>query len=553
MESFIKLFHSSVADCWDNKAISQFHVKELNYSEFANEIAVLQDMWSAAGLQRGDKISINAKSGVNWMTVFMASVTGGYVSVQLFNGFTPADTQKLVSHSDSRILYTEKTIFSAMDFESMPELLAAIDVESGDLLASRNGFEAVYNKRYAAFDAKYPQGYGKSDFQERVAKAPEIGMDDMCAIMYTSGSTGNPKGVMLNVRNFSANVKLVSEKLPMRRGENHFSVLPYAHIFGLTVDGVTSLSVGMHLCILGRLPLPSTLKEAFMELRPAVFFAVPLILSKFVDYVLGDVLKDEENKAKLDNYEENPEFCDELRQMVMDAMGGRLEAFATGGAAIPPDVESMLAFKLKTPFITGYGMTETAPVISLGPVGNYKAKSCGMVYKDYIDVKVNSPMPHTIPGEVLVKGDIVFMGYYKNPEATKEVLSADGWLRTGDVGVIDEDNILFLSGRCKNMILGTNGQNIFPEEIEVVLNSLPYVAESIVVMRNNTIHAIIVPNGNAVEEAGFDAQTVNAVMKENINYLNSQIPKYSAVNTFELRFEAFAKTPKGSIKRFMYA
>lgn len=553
MESFINLFHSSVADCWDNKAISQFHVKELNYAEFAKEIAVLQEMWKAAGLERGEKISINAKSGVNWMTVFMASVTGGYVSVQLFNGFTPADTQKLVAHSDSRILYTEKAIFSAMDFESMPELIAAIDTESGDLLASRNGFAELYENRYAAFDAKYPQGYGKSDFLARVANGPEIGMEDMCAIMYTSGSTGNPKGVMLSVKNFSANVKLISEKIPMRRGENHLSVLPYAHIFGLTVDGVTSLSVGMHLCILGKLPLPSTLKEAFQELRPAVFFAVPLILSKFVDYVVGEELKDEENRKRLDNYEDNPEYCDYLRQMVIDAMGGRLEAFATGGAAIPPEVESMLAFKLKTPFITGYGMTETAPVISLGPVGNYKAKSCGMVYKDYIDVKVNSPMPHSIPGEVCVKGDIVFMGYYKNPEATKEVLSEDGWLRTGDVGTIDEDNILFLSGRCKNMILGTNGQNIFPEEVEVVLNSLPYVAESLVVMRNNNIHAIIVPDGNAIEQAGFDAATVNAVMAENVKYLNTQIPKYSAVTSFELRFEPFAKTPKGSIRRFMYA
>lgn len=553
MESFINLFHSSVADCWDNKAISQFHVKELNYAEFAKEIAVLQEMWKAAGLERGEKISINAKSGVNWMTVFMASVTGGYVSVQLFNGFTPADTQKLVAHSDSRILYTEKAIFSAMDFESMPELIAAIDTESGELLSSRNGFAELYENRYAAFDAKYPQGYGKSDFLARVANGPEIGMEDMCAIMYTSGSTGNPKGVMLSVKNFSANVKLISEKIPMRRGENHLSVLPYAHIFGLTVDGVTSLSVGMHLCILGKLPLPSTLKEAFQELRPAVFFAVPLILSKFVDYVVGEELKDEENRKRLDNYEDNPEYCDYLRQMVIDAMGGRLEAFATGGAAIPPEVESMLAFKLKTPFITGYGMTETAPVISLGPVGNYKAKSCGMVYKDYIDVKVNSPMPHSIPGEVCVKGDIVFMGYYKNPEATKEVLSEDGWLRTGDVGTIDEDNILFLSGRCKNMILGTNGQNIFPEEVEVVLNSLPYVAESLVVMRNNNIHAIIVPDGNAIEQAGFDAATVNAVMAENVKYLNTRIPKYSAVTSFELRFEPFAKTPKGSIRRFMYA
>lgn len=549
MNSFINLFNSSVEECWDCKGLSQFRVKELKYSELAKEMAVLQDMWQEAGLERGDKISINAKSGVNWITVFMASVSGGYVSVQLFNGFLPSDTASLVCHSDSRILYTEKAIFSSMDFEAMPQLLGAVDTESGELLASRNGFDVIYNNRYAAFDAKYPDGYSKSDFLERLSRMSAPSLDDMCAIMYTSGSTGNPKGVMLSVRNFSANVNFLARTLPMRRGENHLSVLPYAHIFGLTVDAITSLSIGMHLCILGAMPIPRILKEAFAELHPKVFFAVPMILGKFVESVLVDDI----NAAELNDYQNHPEFCEQLRQRVMDAMGGQLQVFATGGAAIPPAIESLLAFKLKTPFITGYGMTETAPVISLGPVGAYKAKSCGMVYKDYVDVKINSADPRNIPGEVMVKGDIVFIGYYKNPQATAQLLLEDGWLRTGDIGVMDEDNVLFLMGRCKNMLLSTNGQNIFPEEIEVVLNTLPLVAESLVVMRDGRIHAIIVPDAAEIDRMGYDAQTISAVMESNIARLNTLIPAYSAVNAFELRYEAFAKTPKGSIKRFMYS
>ncbi|MCQ2959811.1 MAG: AMP-binding protein [Bacteroidales bacterium] len=543
MKTFIELFNESVNACWDKSAISQYGNKPLTYGEFAKEICVLQKMWKKAGLKQGEKVAINAKSSVNWMTAFMASVTGGYVSVQLFNGFTPADTQKLVDHSDSRILYTEKKIFSAMDFESMPQLIAAIDTDTNELLASRGNFTELYNDRYAEFSSVFkPEDY----------KVCGAAIEDTCAIMYTSGSTGNPKGVMLSVKNFTANVYGIVETIPMRRGENLLSILPFAHIFGLTVDAITSLCMGMHLCVLGCPPIPNIVKNALMELKPHVFFAVPLVLSKFTEYVLGDLLKSEENKAKLDDYENNPEFCEQLRKIVVEAMGGNVEVFATGGAAIPPEVESLLAFKLKTPFITGYGMTECAPLISLGPIGKYKAKSCGQVPDGYAELKIDSVDPHKIPGEVLVKGDCVFAGYYKNETATKAVLSEDGWLHTGDVGIVDEENILFLSGRCKNMILTSNGQNVFPEEIEVVLNALPLVAESVVVQRETQIHAIIVPNAAAIEEKGLDAEAVQAIMKENIVTLNNSIPKYSSVSSFELHMEPFAKTPKGSIKRFMY-
>lgn len=533
MKSFIELFNDSVKTCWEKPALSMYGHEPITYGNLAREINVMQSLWRKAGLMPGDKICLNAKSSANWMTAFMAAATGGFVSVQIFNGFTPADTERLVCHSDSRILYTEKKTFTGMNWSEMPELLAAIDCDTLELLAARDGFETLYEYRYTTWDAEHPM-YTREDYKVQGAE-----MDDICAIMYTSGSTGNPKGVMLNVRNFSANVELVRSILPMYRGENHFSILPYAHIFGLTVDAISALSIGMHLCVLGTLPMPHLLKAAFAELKPRVFFAVPLVLAKYTEYILGEQMHTETDFNK-------------LHDIMMEAMGGKIEAFATGGAAIPPQIEELLAFKLKMPFITGYGMTETAPVISLGPLGGYKAKSCGQVPEGYIDVKINSSDPHTIPGEVMVRGDIVFAGYYKNEEATRQVLTKDGWLHTGDIGTIDEDNILFLSGRCKNMILTSNGQNIFPEEIEVVLNQHPYIAESVVVQRNTMIHALLVVNENALGETGMDAESLNAIMREAIRQTNAKIPAYSQINSFELRFEPFAKTPKGSIKRYMY-
>ena len=553
MTSFINKLDHTIQDCWSKPAISLYGQQPLSYGEYARAINELQYLWSEMGLQPGDKVCINARSSVNWMTVFMAAATGGYVSVQLFNGFTPADTAKLTDHSDSRILYTEKRTFSQMNLQEMPQLIAVFDCDTMELLASRSGAneqagitEAHIAAWKTAFAAAHPH-WNYADFH-----CADVPMDALCAIMYTSGSTGNPKGVMLSVKNFSANVELVEKVLPMKRGENHFSVLPYAHIFGLTVDAISSLCIGMHLCILGTLPMPNLLKEAFAALHPRIFFAVPLVLGKYTEYILGEDLRNANVREALEHYEDHPDVCQRLHDKLMAALGGNIEAFVTGGAAIPPEIENLLAFKLKTPFISGYGMTECAPVISVGPVGKYKAKSCGMIYDWYIQAKINSSDEQTIPGEVLVKGDVVFMGYYKNEEATREVLSADGWLHTGDVGVIDADRILFLSGRCKNMILTSNGQNIFPEEIEVVLNTLPLVAESIVVQREHVIHAIIVVNEAQVQAAGYDADTIQAIMRGNINRLNTLIPKYSAVSTFETRFEPFAKTPKGSVKRYLY-
>ena len=548
MTNLTQLFEDSVKAHWSAAALSDYQVRTETYGELARNIARLHLVWQACGLQEGDKIAINAKSSVHWSEVFLAALTGGYVSVQLYSAFLPADMQQLVNHSDSKILYTEKKSFDAMSFDAMPNVVAVLDTDTLELLAATDEARCVYEQADALLAAAYPQGYSVTDvcFHHR-------DLDDVCAIMYTSGSTGNPKGVMLTARNFSWNVKEFQQHIPYCAGDNYVSILPYAHIFGLTCDLITPMCTGMHTVILGRLPIPSVVVEIMQAYSPKIFFAVPLVLAKMVEYVIGQ-------QAGTPAHPESEQYYRLLREKVMAALGGKIEVFATGGAAIPPAIEQLLAFRIGMPFITGYGMSECAPLLSLGHVGRYKAKSCGETIPS-LQVRIASPDPENIPGEFQVKGECVFAGYYKNPEATAEAFTEDGWFRTGDLGTLDKDSTLFLVGRCKNMLLSSNGQNIYPEEIEVLLNSLPGVQESVVVQREHLLHAIIVPKEDGSlpqpslkggSEVSPAMQQLDAIMEENLRNLNSRLPQYAQVKTFELRFEPFAKTPKGSIKRYMY-
>ena len=546
IDNFIRLFENATRECWDRPALSDFHKSTITYRELAERVYKLDLIWKKAGIKPGDKIAINTKSCALGASVFMAAVSKGYVAVHLYNAFTPADTQRLVNHSDSKILYTEKRAFDEMNFDEMPQVLCAIDAGTGKVLASRNGVDQLYAQADALLAAQFPNGMQPADFN---VCDPDI--DDVCAILYTSGSTGNPKGVMLTYRNYTANVQGIRPGFPFYPRENYLSLLPHAHSFGLTCDVVIPMTMGMHVTVLGLPPIPSNVQAALQEVKPRIFYGVPLIFVKFAEYVLGEDIKNPEGKAKLADYKHNPDFCKKLHDKLINAMGGNIEVFATGGAAIPSEVESLLVYKLQLPFITGYGLTELAPIVSYGKLGKYIPKSCGEYLPEIMEIKIDSPDPENIAGELSVKGDVVFKGYYKNQEATDQVLK-DGWFRTGDMGTVDKNRNVFLLGRSKNMILAGNGQNVYPEEIEVILNELPYVAESIVLQRDTKIIALIVPNMDALDKAGINADALDAIMKQNISLLNSKLPSYSTVNGFELRFEPFAKTPKGSIRRFMY-
>ena len=545
--SFIKKFENTVRKHWNDAALDDYKHSSATYGQLAAQIEADQLLWKAAGINKGDKIALNAKSCAGWIKTFMGIMTGGYVGVQLFDGYTPADTMSLVNHSDSVLLYTEKRLMDKMDFNQMPGIMAAIDVHTGELLASRGNFAEIYMRREALMNEAHPAGFRLEDFGYDDRDA-----DEVCGLNYTSGSTGNPKGVMLTVRNFSVNVFLIPRHFPYREGQTYLSVLPFAHIFGMMYDAIEPLCLGMHLTILGMPPIPAYLKPALNEVKPNVFFAVPLILVKMLDNTIGEFVTSKSGRQKLSDAKNNQDYCKALNTIFMSAFGENIELLVTGGAAMAFDLEDLMAQKLQIPFVTGYGMTEACPTISIGEKGKYKMKSVGEIVPEGIECRIDSDDPEHIPGEVIIKGDCVFTGYYKNPEATAEVIDKDGWFHTGDMGTIDKDNTVFLAGRCKNMLLSANGQNIFPEEIEVVLNALPYVQESIIVDRKGHLTALIVPNVDQVAASGMDNEALNAVMAGNITKLNQEIPSYSHVDGFELKFEPFVKTPKGSIRRFMY-
>ena len=547
-ESIITLIQSSIQKNWEYPALSDLHGASYQYRDVARKIAKLHLLFEHAGLKPGDKIALCGRNCAQWAMAFLASFTYGTVSVPILHEFKPDNIHNLVTHSDAKLLFVDTSIWENLEPDAMPALKGALNIADYSVILSRSKrLTEARNNLNRLFGERYPERFVPSD---AVYRQPADD-NDMAIINYTSGSTGFSKGVVLSYHNLWSNVRFALDNIPyIKPGDGAICMLPLAHMFGLTIEMLHMLAHGAHIYFLTRTPSPRIIMDAFATVRPKLIITVPLIIEKIIKGRVFPLLDKPLMKVLLHIPVVDDRLLGKIRDKLTATFGGNLEQLIIGGAALNKDVETFLR-RIHFPFTVGYGMTECAPLIAYAPWDAQRPGSCGRI-TDRMEARIDSPDPANIPGTLWVRGDNVMKGYYKNPKATAEALTPDGWLNTGDLCTRDADGYLYIRGRDKNMILGPSGQNIYPEEIEAKLNNLPLVGESIVLDRNGRIIALVHPNYEQGRIEGLtDQQTEKRVMDQ-LPVLNKELPGYSRVSAFEIHTDEFAKTPKHSIRRFLY-
>ena len=543
---YFTCLRESMMEGWDKPAISDFE-GEVSYTfgELAAQIAKMGILFEQLGLKAGDKIAICGRNSSNWGLTFLSIMAYRGVAVCILPEFTSESIYELVAHSEAKVLFVGPWVRGRIDLKKMPTIDTFIAIQDLSIMQSKTSVETA--KIDALFAKRYPNGFGKQD-----VSFPENNWEEMAIINYTSGSTGSPKGVMLTHGNLSHNVREGQQFYPIDGSKRIVSILPLAHMFGLMFEFLFELSGGAHIHFITRSLTPALLMKAFHDVQPHIMATVPLLLEKIVKKSIFPVIHKPFVKVLWYTPGINILLRRKVKNNLMKALGGHLDMIAVGGAALSPDVERCLR-QIKLPYTCVYGMTECGPGIAAVPAKEFKFRSCGKIVEG-MELKVDSENPRKVPGEILVRGVNVMLGYYKNKQATDNVFTEDGWLRTGDIGVVDRKGFLYLRGRSKNMILSASGQNIYPEEIEDQLNSMDGVAESVVVERDGKLVALVFPE--LAQYADWDWERVKAEftarMAENLQRLNKQLPNYSKLSDIELQEKEFEKTPKKSIKRFLY-
>lgn len=544
MIHFITRFVETARKNWDTPALCDYKGAKFTYADIATQIARLHLIFEKSGIAAGDKIALCSKNTAHWAIAYLAATSYRAVAVPILNGFTPDNLEKLADHSDSKLLFTEKEMWSEMNGENMPQLVGAINVEDYSVLYSRDGrLETAVADAERMFAEKYPDGM-KPELMEYETGKPE----DIITISYTSGTTSSPKGIMLSVRNISSNISFGVKRIQFPKGGNIVSMLPLAHLYGLAFEFVYPVASGGCVYFLGKTPTPTILLQAFADVKPYMLITVPLVVEKIFRNKVMPILERPAMRIATSVPIVKGAIYGAVRRKVMAAFGGKMKHIIIGGAAVNSSIETVMK-KVGIPYTVGYGMTECGPLIGYEDWYNFAMRSCGKPV-DGMKVRIDSNDPQNEVGEIQVRGDNVMTGYYKNEEATKAAFTADGWMRTGDLGLLDKDGNIYIKGRSKNMILTANGQNIYPEEVEELLNAMPHVKESIVIERNKHIVAIVSAEVDTANP--LSREQLDEAMKSNLAALNRELPSYCQITGIEILDGDFERTPKNSVKRYLY-
>lgn len=542
------LIEDSIKKNWDSMALSDMGGINYQYKDVAETVAKLHIMFRAAGLKEGDRVAICGKNSSNWVVVLIACLTSGVVAVPILHEFKADTVSHLVRHSGSKLLFVDAAIWENLDENDLPDLIGAIYIsEFGMPLCRNEKLKESRNNINEYFGKEYPYSFTRES-----VKYYHDEPEQLAVLNYTSGSTGMSKGVMLPYRSIWSNIRYCLDNIDyLHAGDGIVNMLPLAHLYGMVIETLHPFCQGCHLNFLTRLPSPKIILNAFAEVRPKLIITVPLILEKIIRNKVFPLLEKPMMKILLRIPYVDDRLLAKIKDNLLQAFGGNLHELIVGGAPLNPEVEKFL-YRIDFPVTVGYGMTECGPLLTYAPATESKPHTVGRLM-DRMECRIDSPDPRTIPGNIWVKGMNVMQGYYKNKKATEEVFpDKSGWMNTGDMGIIDEDGFITILGRSKTMILGPSGQNIYPEEIESKLNNLPYVAESLVIDNKGELEALIYPDYDALAHEKVDRDDVEKIMNQNIDTLNQELPGYSKVKKMKLMSEEFEKTPKRSIKRFLY-
>ena len=546
--SFNKYIEKSIIDNWNLDALTDYKGITLQYHDVARKIEKLHILFEHSGVKPGDKIGLCGRNSAHWAVAFFATLTYGAVAVPIQNEFKPEQIYNIVNHSESKLLFVGDYVAKEINPVEMPTLEGIINLPDYSLMLSRSD-KLTYAREHLneIFGRRFPRAFRSEDVCYHTDQAEELAI-----INYTSGTTGFSKGVMLPYRAIWGNLDFLLDVIGTRikQGSSILSILPMAHMYGMAVEFIFPFVHGCHLFFLTRLPSPAIIAQAFADIHPAIVISVPLVVEKIIRKMVFPKIQNNKVRLLWNMPVINKKVRERICQMVMEAFGGNAYEVMTGGAALNQEIESFLK-SIDFPLTSGYGATECAPLITYSDWRDFQPGSCGTPVS-HMEVKILSPDPENIPGEIVARGTNVMLGYYKNEEATREALDSEGWYHTGDLATMSADGHVFIRGRIKNMLLGANGQNVYPEEIEDKLNSMAMVNESIIIQRDDKLVALIYPDFDEAKSMGFNEDDIHDVMEQNRKELNEQLPPYCKIASIQIHEEEFAKTPKKSIKRYLY-